>query len=199
VATLAGRSPAEASQRRTFSADPWLIHHKHLTVGFASHCPFRDRQPEIAVHVQLPPALQPFASVLQGASLVQEEGLRALLLAALFSVAVNAAAFADESVSGDWHANLGGGVSINMTVAPDGGWSSETLQRNEVVRQMRGTYKQTPSDNGTGTLVFVPTQATVQSGKVQTETDKYELAGDGKQLKLTSDGDTMVFEKRQPK
>lgn len=121
--------------------------------------------------------------------------MRALFIAAVFSLAVNAAAIADESVSGDWHANLGGGIAINMNVTPSGEWSSETLQRNEFVRQMRGTYKQLPSNNGTGTLIFTPKQASVESGKVQTETDKYELAKDGKQLKLTSEGDTMVFEK----
>ncbi|MGD0105137.1 MAG: hypothetical protein ABSC06_14000 [Rhodopila sp.] len=122
--------------------------------------------------------------------------MRAIFFAALVSIAVPATVFADESVSGDWHANLGSGVTINMNVTSDGAWSSETLRRNQVVRQMRGTYKQMPSKDGTGTLVFTPTQAAVQSGPVEIETDTYKLAGDGKQLKLTSGGDTMVFEKR---
>jgi hypothetical protein len=61
---------------------------------------------------------------------------------------------------------------------------------------MQGTYKQMASGNGTGTLVFKPTRATVKSGKVTTETDRYELGSDGRELKLTSDGDTMVFEKQ---
>lgn len=123
--------------------------------------------------------------------------MRALLFATLVSIAISPAAFADESVAGNWHANLGSGVTINMNVTPDGGWDSQTYQKSQVVRQMKGTYKQTPSDNGTGTLVFIPTQANVKSGTVQTETDKYQLAEDGKQLKLTSGGDTMVFEKRE--
>jgi hypothetical protein len=125
--------------------------------------------------------------------------LRALIIAAAFSVAICAAALADETVSGDWHANLGGDVAINMNVAPDGGWSSETLHKSQIVRKMSGTYKQMTSGNGTGTLVFTPTQATAKSGKVETETDKYELAEGGKQLKLTSSGDTIVFEKGPPK
>ncbi len=125
--------------------------------------------------------------------------MRALFFAAALSVGIAAVALADESVSGDWHANLGGGVAIDMNMTPDGGWSSETLQRDKVVRQMSGTYTQMSSNDGTGTLVFTPKQASVRSGEVQTETDKYRLAKDGKQLKLTSQGDTMVFEKRQPR
>ena len=122
--------------------------------------------------------------------------MRALFLAGFLSVALGAAAFADESVAGDWLADLGGGVTITMNVKADGSWSSETRQKNQVVRQMKGTYKQTPAKDGAGTLIFTPTQATVKKGKVQVETDKYELAGDGKVLKLTSDGDTMVFQKQ---
>ncbi len=106
------------------------------------------------------------------------------------------AALADESVAGSWHANLGSGVTINMNVTPNGGWDSQTYQKARVVREMKGTYKQEVSKDGTGTLVFTPTQASVKSGTVHKETDKYELAEDGKQLKLTSGGDTMVFEKR---
>jgi uncharacterized protein (DUF2147 family) len=121
--------------------------------------------------------------------------MRTLALAAAFSVAALAPALADESVAGKWHADLGGAVTIDMTVDANGAWSSETQQNAKVVRQMKGTYKQTASNNGTGTLVFKPTQATVKSGKVTVETDRYELASDGKELKLTSDGDTMVFEK----
>jgi hypothetical protein len=120
--------------------------------------------------------------------------LRALFYAALASTAISAAAHADEGVAGDWRAEVGSGVVINMNVTPDGNWSSETLQRTKVVRQMKGTYKQTAASDHTGTLVFTPTQAKVTSGKVHPEIDKYEITGDGK-LKLTSDGDTMVFEK----
>ena len=122
--------------------------------------------------------------------------MRTPVLAALFSIAITTAAMADASVAGDWHASLGGGVTIDMQVAPDGGWSSRTLRQNKVVRQMRGTYKQEPADNGTGTIVFIPTQYSAKKGHVQTETDTYELGENGRQLKLTSDGDTMVFRKR---
>ena len=123
--------------------------------------------------------------------------MRALFFAALFAVSISMAAVADESVSGSWRANLGSGVIINMNVTADGGWSSETLQRNRVVRQMKGTYKQMPSNDGMGTIVFTPTQAAVQGGNVEPETDQYEMAQNGKQLKLTSGGDTMVFRKRE--
>ena len=135
-------------------------------------------------------------ALLQEAFRTQEVGLRAFLLAALLTTTVSAAAFADASVAGDWTADAGGAVVINMNIKPDGGWSSETRQKSKVVRQMQGTYKQTQASDGSGTLVFTPTKSAVKSGgKAQVETDKYELASDGKQLKLTADGDTMVFEK----
>ncbi len=123
--------------------------------------------------------------------------MRALFFAALFSMTIGAAAVADENVSGKWRANVGGGVIINMNVTADGEWSSETLQRNRVVRQMKGTYKQTPSNEGSGTIVFTPTQSSVKSGEVEPENDQYEMANKGRQMKLTSDGDTMVFNKQQ--
>jgi hypothetical protein len=118
-------------------------------------------------------------------------------LAALFSLTISTAALADASVAGDWQAKLDSGVRIDMKVAPDGAWSSKTLQKNQVVRQMQGTYTEEPAENGSGTLVFTPKKYSAKTGHVQVETDKYELAQDGKQLKLTSDGDTMVFEKRE--
>jgi hypothetical protein len=129
-------------------------------------------------------------------ALAQEETMRIPVLATLFSIVISSAALADASVAGNWHAKLDGGVSIDMKVSPDGAWSSRTLQHNKVVREMKGTYTQTPADNGTGTIVFTPTQASVKSGPVQTETDQYELADNGRQLKLTSEGDTMDFQKR---
>jgi hypothetical protein len=88
-------------------------------------------------------------------------------------------------------------VAINMTISPNGAWNSETLQHSKVVRKMKGTYTQTQISNDIGTIVFTPTQVSVKNGQpVQTETDQYELANNGRQLKLTSEGDTMVFEKR---
>jgi hypothetical protein len=132
-----------------------------------------------------------------GASSVREDAVRTPVLAALFTLGVSTAALADASVAGNWHANLDSGVSIDMQVAPNGAWSSRTLQENQVVREMRGTYRQEHAGNDAGTLVFVPKHYISKSGKVQTETDKYQLAEGGKVLKLTSDGDTMVFEKRE--
>jgi hypothetical protein len=132
----------------------------------------------------------------RGAVLTREEALRTLILAALLSVTLSAAAIADAIVAGDWHANLGSGVVINMNVKPEGAWSSETLQNNKVIRQIQGTYKQTSSKNGTGTIVFVPTEVSSKSGRVETETDHYQMADNGNQMKLTSSGDTMVFHKR---
>ena len=122
--------------------------------------------------------------------------MRGFFYLVLFTLLMNVAAFADESVSGKWRANLGDGVTINMVVKPDGAWSSETYHKKQVVRQMQGTYKQTPTSSEAGTIVFVPTKSHVKTGTVGTETDQYEIAEGGKQLKLTSDGDTMVFEKR---
>lgn len=117
----------------------------------------------------------------------------AAFLAAAF-LAAGGTALADESVAGNWHADMGDGVVINMNVTPNGSWSSETAQNNSVVRQMKGTYTQKKTSDTSGVLVFKPTQAKAKSGKVVTETDQYELSGD--QLKLTSGGDTMVFDKQ---
>ncbi|HYZ21043.1 MAG TPA: hypothetical protein VE690_02695 [Rhodopila sp.] len=118
----------------------------------------------------------------------------AAFLAAAFLAAAGGTALADESVAGNWHADMGDGVVINMNVTPDGSWSSETSQNKSVVRQMKGTYTQKKTNDTSGVLVFKPTQAKAKSGKVVTETDQYELSGD--QLKLTSGGDTMVFDKQ---
>nr|WP_294518240.1 hypothetical protein [uncultured Rhodopila sp.] len=123
--------------------------------------------------------------------------MRTSVLAALFTLGASTAAFADASVAGNWHADLDSGVSIDMQVAPNGAWNSRTLQENQVVREMRGTYRQQHAGTDTGTLVFVPKHYTSKIGKVTTETDRYELGEAGKVLKLTSGGDTMVFEKRE--
>jgi hypothetical protein len=129
---------------------------------------------------------------------VQEDAVRTPVLATLFSFALTTAALADASVAGNWHADLDSGVTIDMKVAPDGAWSSKTFEQNKVVRRMRGTYEQEKAGDETGTLAFTPKQYSVKSGKVQTETDSYQLGENGRQLKLTSSGDTMVFEKREP-
>ncbi|MFL5283566.1 MAG: hypothetical protein ACJ8AW_21890 [Rhodopila sp.] len=122
--------------------------------------------------------------------------MRAFALAAVLGLVATTAAFADATVAGDWQADIGSNVTITMNVTPDGGWNSETRQDNKVVRQMKGTYRQTASGNDKGTLVFTPTEARVKRGKVTTETDRYQLSDGGNQLALTSHGDTMVFKKQ---
>ncbi len=123
--------------------------------------------------------------------------MRALFYVVLMSTALSAVALADESVSGSWHADEEGDVVINMNVTPNCGWSSETLQKGKVVRQMKGTYKQVATSDHTGTLVLTPTKSAIKTGKkAVVETDKYEVTEGGKQLKLTADGDTWVFDKR---
>jgi hypothetical protein len=122
--------------------------------------------------------------------------MRRLLLAGLVSLATSTAAFADASVAGAWHATLGSGVAIDMTITADGGWTSQTLQKKAVVRRMKGTYTQTQSGADAGTLVFTPTEVSGGDGQAQTETDQYKLADNGRRLSLTSDGDTMVFNKQ---
>src|SRR5689334_2934476 len=74
-----------------------------------------------------------------------EEGLRSILLAFSLLVAVCSVALADPIVAGDWRADLGQGVRIDMNVTPDGNWSSETIEGNRLVRKMRGTYQQSQS------------------------------------------------------
>jgi hypothetical protein len=128
--------------------------------------------------------------------LVQEEILRTLLLATLLSIATSAVALADADVAGTWRANLGNGVTVDMNVTADGKWSSQTSQRRKVVTQMKGTYEQQPSNSTAGTIVFTPTQSSGPNGSAQVETDQYEIAENGKRLKLTTEGDTLVFEKR---
>ncbi|MBS0639674.1 MAG: hypothetical protein U1E70_10030 [Acetobacteraceae bacterium] len=122
--------------------------------------------------------------------------MRTVLYAALLSLAATATALADASVAGAWKADVGSDVVINMSITPDGAWRSETRQQDKVVRQMKGTYKQTKAAEDSGTLVFTPTQAKVSSGKVMTETDRYVLSENGAKLSLTANGDTMVFEKQ---
>jgi hypothetical protein len=127
--------------------------------------------------------------------------LRAFVLATLVMAATTAAttgaAWADASVSGAWRAEMGQGITIDMDVTPDGGWSSETIQHKDVVRRMKGTYTQTTSNDHAGVLVFTPTEAVGKNGKAVKETDRYELRKDGTELRLTTGGDTMVFKKQQ--
>jgi hypothetical protein len=126
-----------------------------------------------------------------------EAVLRYILPALSLLIAVCGVALADATVAGDWHADLGQGVRIDMTVTPNGDWSSETRQNNRLVRKMSGTYQQSRSGDQAGTLVFKPTETSAGSGSAQIETDRYELVDGRGELRLTADGDTMVFTKQQ--
>jgi hypothetical protein len=108
-------------------------------------------------------------------------------------------AMADESISGQWQADLGRKVIVAMDVLADGHWSSQTVENGNVIAEMAGTYRQDKSTDTTGTLVFTPVKAKTSShhGEAQVETDKYRLEGDGKVLRLTStSNDVMVFQKQ---
>lgn len=122
--------------------------------------------------------------------------MRSIILAFSLLVAVSGIALADATVAGDWRAELGQGVRIDMNVTPDGDWSSETRQGNQVVRRMHGTYQQSQSGDGSGTLVFTPVGSSVGNGNDKVETDQYQMADNGRALRLTSEGDTMVFKKQ---
>lgn len=125
-----------------------------------------------------------------------EEGLRSILLAFSLLVAVCSVALADPTVAGDWRADLGQGVRIDMNVTPDGNWSSETREGNRLVRKMRGTYQQSQSSVRSGELVFTPIQTSSGNDGAKVETDQYQMAENGRELRLTSEGDTIVFKKR---
>ncbi len=123
--------------------------------------------------------------------------MRGLLLAAVLTAAPMMA-MADESVSGQWQANLGHHVLIAMDVLSDGHWSSQTVQNNKVVAEMAGTYDQKRQDDTSGTLVFKPVTAKTsgQHGGATVETDTYRLENSGKTLRLGSGKDVMVFHKQ---
>lgn len=126
--------------------------------------------------------------------------MRAAVLVALALIASPGLAFADKSVAGNWTADLGEhegkAVSIVMSVTEDGNWASKTIQGDQSIAAMSGTYKQTTTSPTSGTLVFTPTKAetSTEHGTAEVETDQYTV-GDGT-LNLTSDGDTMVFHKQ---
>ena len=122
--------------------------------------------------------------------------MRSILLAFFLSVAVSGIALADATVAGDWRADLGQGVRIDMNVTSSGGWSSETKQGNQIVRRMHGTYKQSQAGDRSGTLVFTPIGTSAENGNDKVETDQYQMAESGRELRLTSEGDTMVFKKQ---
>jgi hypothetical protein len=124
--------------------------------------------------------------------------MRRSVLAAVFTL-TPMLTWADESISGRWHANLGHNVIISMDVIADGHWSSETVQDKKVVAQMAGTYQQKKEGDSSGTIIFTPVESktTAEHGQAQVETDKYTLENNGAVLRLNSDNDAMTF-KKQP-
>ena len=123
---------------------------------------------------------------------------RAVLAAAVIAF-TPMLAMADESISGQWQANLGRNVIVAMDVLADGHWTSQTVQSNKVVAEMAGSYEQKNASGTTGTLVFTPVKSktTEEHGAAQVEEDKYTLERGGKVLRLvSSQNDVMVFHKQ---
>jgi len=123
-----------------------------------------------------------------------------LILAALFASTASLA-MADESISGQWQADLGAKVLIAMDVLGDGHWASQTVQNNSVVAEMAGTYDQQKDGATRGTIVFTPVRSKTspEHGAAEVERDKYALEADGKVLRLVSaNNDVMVFHKQTP-
>ena len=121
--------------------------------------------------------------------------MRPIICAGLLSVVVTGTAMANTDVAGEWRDELGHGFSIERNLTPDGHWSSEVRQQSQILHEIEGTYKQEVSGKGQGTIVFTPTEA---AGGViaKTETDHYRLTQNGRQLRLTSEGNAMVFTRR---
>src|ERR1700733_9521783 len=108
-------------------------------------------------------------------------------------------ALADESISGQWRADLGHNVIIVMDVLVDGHWASQTVQDDKVVAEMAGTYEQKPSNSTSGSIVFTPVKSKVsqEHGAATVETDRYTLESGGNVLRLvTNEKDQMVFRKQ---
>jgi hypothetical protein len=104
-------------------------------------------------------------------------------------------ALADETISGQWRADQGHGVLINMDVLADGHWFSQTIQNDKVVAELAGTYEQTPKNDAAGRIVFTPlkSKVTAEHGAAKVEEDTYTLTQGGKVLTLSTDKESMVF------
>jgi hypothetical protein len=120
--------------------------------------------------------------------------MRSLLFLAALAISPTVA-LGDETISGQWSADQGHGVLINMDVLADGHWFSETIQDNKVVAELAGTYEQTPTDDASGNIVFTPlkSKVTQEHGTAKVETDTYKLSDGHKTLTLTSGSETMIF------
>ncbi len=124
---------------------------------------------------------------------------RRVLLASAVIAFTPMLARADESISGQWQANLGHNVIIAMDVLADGHWTSQTVQSDKVVAEMAGTYDQKKTNATTGTLVFTPVKAktTTEHGPAEVEHDRYTIEQGGKVLRLVSGKkDVMMFHKQ---
>jgi hypothetical protein len=120
--------------------------------------------------------------------------MRRLLLTAALAI-YPMLALADEHIAGQWRADLGHHVLINMDVLADGHWVSQTIQDDKVVAELAGTYEQTPTNDTSGKIVFTPlkSKVTAEHGAAKVEEDTYTLSDNGKTLILTSDKETMRF------
>src|ERR1700712_2679360 len=120
--------------------------------------------------------------------------MRRLLLTAALAL-YPMLALADEHIAGQWRADLGHGVIINMDVLADGHWFSQTIQNDQVVGEFAGTYEQTPTDATSGKVVFTPlkSKVTAEHGAAKVETDTYVITDGGKVATIKSGTDTMVF------
>ena len=120
--------------------------------------------------------------------------MRRLLLTAALAL-YPMLALADEHIAGQWRADLGHRVLINMDVLADGHWVSQTIQDDKVVAELAGTYEQAPKNDTSGKIVFTPlkSKVTAEHGAAKVEEDTYTLSDDGKTLILTSGKETMRF------
>jgi hypothetical protein len=123
--------------------------------------------------------------------------MRKLLLGLVFTVAPGLA-LADESIAGQWQADMGHNVVIVMDLIADGHWFSTTVQDGKVVAELAGTYTQTKSNDATGRLVFTPVSSKVKQehGPATVEEDDYTLKGNGEVLSLVSAKEAMDFHKQ---
>jgi hypothetical protein len=120
--------------------------------------------------------------------------MRRLLLTAALTLCPMLA-LADEHVAGQWRADLGHGVLINMDVLADGHWFSQTIQNDKVVAELAGTYEQTPTDDKSGKIVFTPlkSKVTAEHGPAKVESDTYVISDGGKVATISTGKETMVF------
>jgi hypothetical protein len=125
---------------------------------------------------------------------------RKLFLGIALCALAPVSAMADKTVSGQWLADLGHDVKIEMDVLEDGYWTSRTIENDKVVAEMAGSYRQTNSNGRSGTLVFTPVQSKVskEHGAAQVETDQFSIDDGGSVMRLVSSADNspMVFRKQ---